>query len=314
MSTKHPIIAVTGASGAGTTVVKNVFQNIFLREGVNAAYVSGESFRRYDRAEMRSVINEKEAEGKYLSPYSPEVNRFEELEKLFVEYSSTGKGKLRRYISREVAEESDEEEGTFSDLESLPENSDLLFYEGLHGGVVASRWSRRAMSASHNPLVIKERRNTEKNNGVDVAQHVDLLIGVVPVINLEWIQKIHKDVGLRGYADSDVARKIVGRMRDYVHFIVPQFSVTDINFQRVPIVDSSNPFIARDIPTPSECILVVRFREPKKFDFPYLLNIIDGAKMSRPNTMVMPGGSEKQAMDVICTPLIYDLIEEQKTS
>ncbi|WP_455198430.1 phosphoribulokinase [Kaarinaea lacus] len=314
MSTKHPIVAITGASGAGTTVVKQVFQNIFLREEVNAAFVEGESFRRYDRADMNAILEKNYAEGKILSPYGPDVNRFDKLEDLFKEYSETGTGKIRRYISREVALESDEEEGTFTDEESLPENSDLLLYEGLHGGVVSSRWTRRSMSESHNPLVIKERRNVSKNTGVDVAQYVDLMIGVVPVINLEWIQKINKDIELQGHPHDEVAEKIVGRMQDYIHFISPQFSVTDINFQRVPIVDSSNPFIAREIPTATECIVVIRFREPKKYDFPYLQDRIDGARMSRPNTMVIPGGQMKQALDVICTPLIHNLVEKRRSN
>jgi phosphoribulokinase len=312
MSGKHPIVGITGASGAGTTVVKHSFSNIFLREGITAAFVDGESFRRYDRTEMQTILKQAESEGKVLSPYGPDVNRFDQLEELFKTYSESGTGILRRYISKEAAEWSDEEEGTFAEPESLPENSDLLFYEGLHGGVVASRWTRREMSESHNPVVIKERRNFNKNIGVDVAQYVDLLIGIVPVINLEWIQKIHKDVELTGHDFDEVARKVVARMKDYIHFIVPQFSVTDINFQRVPIVDTSNPFIAKDIPAANECVIVVRFREPKKYDFPYLLRMIDGAMMSRPNTIVIPGGELQQAIDVICTPLIHSLIEKRK--
>jgi len=311
MSEKHPIVAITGASGAGTTVVKHSFSNIFLREGVTAAFVEGESFRRYNRADMLTILNKAELEGKVLSPYGPDVNRFDKLEDLFKTYAESGTGKLSRYISKEVAEWSHGEEGTFTEPEPLPENSDLLFYEGLHGGVVASRWTRREMSASHNPVVIKERRGTAKNTGVDIAQYVDLLIGIVPVINLEWIQKIHKDVELTGHSFDEVSRKVVARMKDYIHFIVPQFSVTDINFQRVPIVDTSNPFIARDIPAANECVVVVRFREPKKYNFPYLLSMIDGAVMSRPNTIVIPGGELQQAIDVICTPLIHSLIEKR---
>lgn len=313
MSDKHPIVGITGAAGAGTTVVKHSFSNIFLREGVTAAFVDGESFRRYDRSEMQAILKQAESEGKVLSPYGPDVNRLDQLEDLFKTYSESGTGTLRRYISKEAAEWSDGEEGTFAEPEPLPENSDLLFYEGLHGGVVASRWTRREMSESHNPVVIKERRNANKNIGVDVAQYVDLLIGIVPVINLEWIQKIHKDVELTGHGFDEVARKVVARMKDYIHFIVPQFSVTDINFQRVPIVDTSNPFIAKDIPAANECVIVVRFREPKKYDFPYLLRMIDGAVMSRPNTIVIPGGELQQAIDVICTPLIHGLIEKRKT-
>lgn len=314
MSEKHPIVAITGASGAGTTVVKHAFSNIFLREAVTAAFIEGESFRRYDRVEMQAVLKKADEEGRVLSPYGPDVNRFDKLEALFREYSETGNGTIRRYISKEVAEQSNEREGTFSEPEPLPENSDILFYEGLHGGVVASRWTRRQMSESHNPLVIKERRDASKNTGVDVAQYVDLLIGVVPVVNLEWIQKIHKDRELKGHSHEEITEKIVGRMQDYIHFIAPQFSVSDINFQRVPIVDSSNPFIARDIPTASECIVVIRFREPKKYDFPYILSMIDGAVMSRPNTIVIPGGHFQQALDVICKPLIHNLMEKRRAN
>jgi len=309
MSEKHPIVAVTGASGAGTTVVKQAFKNIFKNRGINAAFVDGECFRRYDRDEMRAVLKKAKAAGETLSPYGPDVNRFDLLESLFGEYAQTGTGKFRRYISKEAAAGTSQKEGTFSDWETLPSGSDLLFYEGLHGGVVADRWTRR--EESRRTLMINERRNKEKNAGVDVAQHVDLLLGVVPVVNLEWIQKINSDMQLRGYSDESTAINIINRMQDYIHFIIPQFSVTDINFQRVPIVDTSNPFTAREIPDTSECIVVIRFRFPKRFDFPYLLSKIDGAKMSRPNTIVISGSQMQQAMNVICTPLIHKLIERQ---
>lgn len=308
MSKKHPIVAITGASGAGTTVVKRAFDYIFLRENLTAAFVSGECFRRYDRDEMQSVLAQKEAEGHSLSPYGPEVNRFDLLETLFESYAQTGAGQYRRYVSREAGTEFNTPEGCFSDEEPLPENTDLLFYEGLHGGVVADKWSRRSMSASHNPRVVNERRNTEQNKGVDVAQHVDLLIGVVPVVNLEWIQKITHDKHTRGYSSEATSRRIVERMQDYIHFIAPQFSVSDINFQRVPIVDTSNPFITTEIPETHECLVVIRFRDPKRYDFPQLLKKIDGAYMSRPNNMVISGSQMKQALDVICTPLIQELV------
>lgn len=311
MSEKHPIVAVTGASGAGTTVVKQAFSNIFSRKGIHAAFVDGECFRRYDRDEMQAVLKESEASGKTLSPYGPDVNRFDHLESLFSDYSQTGTGKLRKYISREAAAGTNLKEGAFSDWESLPENSDLLFYEGLHGGVVANHWTRREMSPSHNPEVIHERRNSDNNTGVDVARHVDLLLGVVPVVNLEWIQKINSDMATKGYSGKATAMNIINRMQDYIHFIVPQFSVTDINFQRVPIVDTSNPFVAREIPETSECIVVIRFREPRRYDFPCLLDSIDSAKMSRPNTIVISGSQMQQALNVICTPLIQELVEKQ---
>lgn len=311
MSQKHPIVAVTGASGAGTTVVKRAFETIFYRENLTAAFVSGECFRRYDRNEMQAVLKEKLAEGASMSPYGPDVNRFDLLESLFDSYGQTGSGQYRRYISREASAECDIPEGRFSEEEPLPIGTDLLFYEGLHGGVVADKWSRRTMSASHNPQVITERRNSAENKGVDVAKHVDLLLGVVPVVNLEWIQKITHDKHTKGYSSEATSRNIVERMQDYIHFVVPQFSVSDINFQRVPVVDTSNPFITTEIPETHECIVVIRFRDPTRYDFPQLLKKIDGAFMSRPNSMVISGSQLKLALDVICTPLIQELVVKQ---
>jgi phosphoribulokinase len=99
-------------------------------------------------------------------------------------------------------------------------------------------------------------------------------------------------------------------MHDYVHYIVPQFSRTDINFQRVPTVDTSNPFIARDIPTADESFVVIRFRDPDKFgiDFPFLLAMLHDSFMSRRNTIVVPGGKIGLAMETIFTPIIDRLI------
>lgn len=310
MSQQYPIVAVTGASGAGTTVIKKTFSIIFRREGVDAAFVGSEDFRRYDRQEMQAVLTEAQAQGKTLSPYGPEVNRFDFLEDAFRQYSETGSCKIRRYITHEIAEKTGQKEGVFSDWEETPAASDLLFYEGLHGGAVASQWSRRKMSSSHNPKVIIERRNAGNSGGIDVAQHVDLLLGVVPVVNLEWMQKISTDSDMKGHSGYEIANRIVGRMQDYINFITPQFSVTDINFQRIPIVDTSNPFIAAELPTESECMVVIRFRDPQKYNFPNILKRIDGAAMSRPNSMVIPGGSLKQAIDVICSPLILNLLEQ----
>jgi len=307
MSQKHPIVAVTGASGAGTTVVKKAFARIFRRENIDAAFVDGECFRRYDRSEMQAVLAKAEADGEVVTPYGPEVNRFDLLESLFQSYGKRGTGKFRRYISEEVANDADTPSGTFTDWQQIPPQSDLLFFEGLHGGVVAQRWTRRKMSASHNPQVVNERRNTKKNTGVDVAQHVDLLIGVVPVVNLEWMQKITCDMRTKGYSHEATSARIVERMQEYIHFIVPQFSVTDINFQRIPVVDTSNPFIATEIPESHECMVVIRFRDPSRYDFPKLQELIDGAFMSRPNTMVISGSQMQQALDVICTPLIHEL-------
>lgn len=287
MSAKHPIIGVTGSSGAGTTSVMRTFEQIFRREGVNAAFVEGDSFHRYDRAEMKRKMAEALERGDHrFSHFGAEANLFAELEALFQSYGDSGRGRKRKYLHDEQeAAPYGQQPGTFTPWEDVAE-SDLLFYEGLHGGIVTEQ--------------------------VDVARHVDLLIGVVPVINLEWIQKLHRDKASRGYSTEAVTDTILRRMQDYVHYICPQFSRTHINFQRVPIVDTSNPFIARFIPTPDESFLVIRFGNPRGIDFPYLLSMLHGAFMSRSNTIVCPGGKMDLAMQLIFTPMIWRLLERRK--
>lgn len=288
MSALHPIIAVTGSSGAGTTSVMRTFEQIFRREAINAAFVEGDSFHRYDRAVMKQQMNEALARGDVrFSHFGPEANLFDELENLFRTYGETGQGRRRSYLHDEQeAQRYGQAPGTFTEWEPLPEDTDLLFYEGLHGAVVC--------------------------DGIDVARHVDLLIGVVPVINLEWIQKLHRDRSTRGYSAEAITDTILRRMHDYVHYICPQFSRTHINFQRVPVVDTSNPFIARFIPTPDESFLVIRFARPHGIDFPYLLSMLHGSFMSRANTIVCPGGKMDLAMQLIFTPMILRLIERRK--
>lgn len=313
MSTEHPIIAVTGSSGAGTTTVKQAFAGIFLREGVNAAYVNGSGFRRYGREEMQHAHRESAKGNKAITLFSPEANLFERLEGLFREYSRSGTGLTREYIETEAqAVQCQQDVGSFTPWTEIPEGSELLFYEGLFGGCIEETWTYRSMSPSHNPLIIKERHKlkTRPHTGVDIARWADLLIGVVPSINLEWIQKIHHDCNVKGHSPEAVANTILRHLPDYVGYITPQFSLTDINFQRVPLVDTSNPFIARDIPTLAESMVVIRFREPKNVDFPDLLQRIHNSFMSRPNTLVVPGGEMVHAMSVICAPLVHTLLEK----
>ena len=314
MSNKFPIVAVTGSSGAGTTTVRHAFHDIFRREGISAEFVEGDAFFRYDRAEMDQIIAQAQTEGRLLSHFGPELNQLDRLETMFREYSERGTGVVRHYVTEETEEEIGLPPGMFTPWRPIPEGTQLLFYEGLHGGVIAKTWTRRKMSPSHNPVVIERRSTRDGNGGVDVAQYVDLLLGVVPVVNLEWIQKIHRDTNLRGYSPEAVTDTILRRLRDYTHYITPQFSISDINFQRVPVVDTSNPFIARDVPTLDESVVVIRFREPGKFDFPDLLRRIHESYMSRPNTMVIPGGKMQIAMEIICTPLIHELIEKRRAN
>ncbi|MFY9779214.1 MAG: phosphoribulokinase [Candidatus Baltobacteraceae bacterium] len=288
MSAKHPVIAITGSSGAGTSTVKATFQEIFRREGVRAAVVEGDAFHRYNRLEMRAKMAEAQAAGnERFSHFGPEANLFEELESLFRVYGETGTSRVRKYLhDKAEAEPYGQEPGTFTPWEDVPEGTDLLFYEGLHGGVVTE--------------------------SADVARYVDLLIGVVPSINLEWIQKLHRDKTVRGYSHEAVVDTILRRMPDYVNYICSQFALTHVNFQRVPIVDTSNPFIARSIPTADESMLVIRFKDPKGIDFPYLLAMLHDSFMSRPNTIVCPGGKMALAMQLIFTPMVWQLMDRKK--
>jgi phosphoribulokinase len=290
MSAKHPIIAITGSSGAGTTTVTTTFQQIFRREGVSAAIIEGDAFHRYDRAEMQLKMSEAQELGnRNLSHFGPDTNLFEELETLFRVYGETGGGRTRRYLhNEEEAAAYKQSPGTFTGWEDLPAGTDLLFYEGLHGAI--------------------------KTDEVDVARQTDLLIGVVPIVNLEWIQKLHRDRSARGHLQEAIVDTILRRMPDYVKYICPQFSETHVNFQRVPTVDTSNPFISRDIPSADESMLVIRFRNPNDIDFPYLLSMLHDSFMSRANTIVCPGGKMALAMQLIFTPMIWQLMDRKKNA
>jgi phosphoribulokinase len=297
MSRKHPVIAVTGSSGAGTTTVKRAFENIFRRESIKAAVIEGDSLHSLDRMAFRAAAAEAAKNGhNSFSHFGPEANHFDKIEEMFKVYGETGMCKRRYYVhsDSEAVEHNkhfnltDLKPGVFTPWEDIEADSDLLFYEGLHGLA------------------------KDEAKGIDAGKHVDLGIGVVPVVNLEWIQKIHRDKAERGYSAEATVDTIMRRMPDYINYITPQFSRTDINFQRVATVDTSNPFIARDIPTPDESFVVIRFKEPKGVDFPYMLNMIPDSFMSRANTMVVPGGKMSHAMEIILAPIMHDMIENKQ--
>ncbi len=286
MSNRNPIIAVTGSSGAGTSTTTESFEHIFRTLGINAINVEGDSFHRFSRQEMDLEKRKAKEERRNISYFGDKANDFDGLERLFQDYSETGKGKMRKYLHTfDEAVPYNQMPGTFTPWEELGEGTDLLFYEGLHGGVI-----------------------TDTN---DVCKHVDLLIGMVPIVNLEWIQKIIRDTHARGHSREAVTASIVRSMEDYISFITPQFSRTHINFQRVPTVDTSNPFSAKAIPTLDESFVVIRFREVSNVDFPYYLSMIDGAFMSRMSTMVVPGGKMGLAMELILTPLIEEIMKKK---
>ena len=285
MSEKYPVISVTGSSGAGTSTAKVALEHIFRREQVTPAIVEGDCFHRFDRYEFREKAKEYAEQGKRLSHFSDEANLFDKIAELFKSYGESGRGLARTYVhDDEEAELYGVEPGRFTDWREVGEGSDLLFYEGLHGAVEEAR------------------------------PYVDLGIGIVPVVNLEWIQKIHRDTAMRGYSTEAVVDNILQRMHDYVHFITPQFTYTDINFQRVPLVDTSNPFIARDVPTPDESVIVIRVRNPQKWgiDFPWLLSMLKDSFMSRRNTIVVPAAKMVLAMELILTPIIHEMLEKKR--
>ncbi len=288
MSVKHPVVAITGSSGAGTSTVTKSFNLIFRRENINAVIVEGDSFHRHDRKAMKIAMEDARVLGNnHFSHFGPESNLLDELAGLFKTYGATGSGKVRKYLhNADEALPYSQEAGEFTPWEDIPPGTDLMFYEGLHGAAVTDK--------------------------VNVAKEADLLVGVVPIINLEWIQKLHRDKSQRGYSTEAVVDTILRRMPDYINYITPQFSRTHINFQRVPTVDTSNPFITRDIPTADESFVVIRFANPKGIDFQYLLSMVHGSFMSRPNSIVVPGGKMELAMQLIFTPLILRLMENRR--
>ncbi len=216
-----------------------------------------------------------------------DANLLDELQAAMRDYGENGRCRSRTYVhDANEAELHGVPPGNFTDWRDIGDDSDMLFYEGLHGAV--------------------------KTPDIDIAGYADLKIGVVPVINLEWIQKIHRDRASRGYTTEAVTDTILRRMHAYVHVICPQFTQTDINFQRVPVVDTSNPFIARWIPTAGESLVVIRFRNPQGIDFPYLVSMIHNSWMSRANSIVIPGDKLDIAMQLILTPMILRLRDRSK--
>jgi phosphoribulokinase len=288
MSRKHPIVAVTGSSGAGTSTVKKALEHIFRRAGARAALIEGDSFHRYDRKEMKKELEKAKKENTNLSHFGPEGNLFEKQLELFRSYGQSGTGERRYYIhNEEEAALHGIPPGTFSDWEPIPPDTDLLFYEGLHGGVVTAE--------------------------IDMAKEVDLLIGVCPTINLEWVQKINRDTAERGYRQEDVMDVIYRRMYDYMHYILPQFSQTHVNFQRIPLTDTSNPFCSTSIPTADQSLVMIHFLKPKP-SIEYKINLkglIEGATLTGFNTLVVPGGKMMYAMELILTRRILDLLKQR---
>jgi phosphoribulokinase len=291
MSARFPIVAVTGSSGAGTSSTRPLFAQLLAGLQLRAAFVDGDSFHRYDRGQMQAVMDRARIRGEIFSHFGPAANQWDRLERLFQEFGEKGTGAVRRYVHSETeARELGAGVGTFTDWQPLPAGTQLLFYEGLHGGIV-----------------------TDEH---DVARHVDLLVGMTPTVNLEWIQKVRRDTDERGYDALAVQRTIMRRMPDYANYIAPQFSRTDVNFQRVPLVDTSNPFVLQDIPKPDESLVVIHVNAKGRIpvDFDDLLADLPGAFQSRKDTLVVPGEHMGRAMEQVLGPALARLAAGMKAA
>ena len=265
MSAKYPIVAVTGSSGAGTSSTRPLLERVLAQLDLQAAFIDGDSFHAYDREQMRAVLERARIRGENFSHFGPAANLWDRLETLFRSFGETGTGLVRQYLHTEAeARAAGLPVGTFTPWAPLPAGTQLLFYEGLHGGIVTDEY--------------------------DVAGHVDLLIGMTPTVNLEWIQKIRRDTDERGYDAQEVSR-------------------TDVNFQRVPLVDTSNPFTLQDVPRPGESLLVIHVNERGRLpvDFDELLGSLQGAFRSRHDTLVVPGELMTHAMERVLAPALERL-------
>jgi len=245
MSRAHPIVAVTGASGAGTTSVQEAFKSICADAKFDAVFVEGDSFHRYEREEMRKLIDAWErTAGRTISHFGPEANLFGELETLFTEYGERGMGRARQYLHNEdAARLHGQKVGTFTEWSDITPDSDLLIYEGLHGGIVT--------------------------DAVNISQHVDLLIGVTPTINLEWIQKLYRDQKDRGHSIDDVTT---------------------------------------GIPSPNESLIVVRFNDPNQQEIEDIINAVGGSFQSKEDCIVVPGQTFEQTLKFILSPRVQKLV------
>ncbi len=284
MSAEHPIVAITGSSGSGVTFVTRAFEHILWRVRARGVYIQGNAFHRYDRKTMKKELRKAEKEGRILSHFGPEGNMLDKLETLFFQYAATGGGQRRYYLhSREDADVWGQEPGTFTPWEELEPDSDLLVYKGLHGAAITG--------------------------DIDISRYPDLLIGVVPIVNLEWIRKIGRDTAERGYSVKQVRKSILRRMPDYVRHITPQFSRTHINFQTISTIDTSDPFNSSHLPTDDESYLIIHFQKIKPPRLGELCQCIPGAFMSRPKSLVVPGSKRMMAMELILTPIVQKLVD-----
>jgi phosphoribulokinase len=140
MSKTHPVIVVTGSSGAGTSTVRKALEAIFYRRKINPMVIEGDSFHRYDRETMQQKIDQASGAGLNFSHFSEQANQFEKLEHTFRRYGESGDGEKRYYLHNTAEAKLhakrlgvELQAGQFTPWETMEPGTDLLFYEGLHG-------------------------------------------------------------------------------------------------------------------------------------------------------------------------------------
>ena len=293
MSKQNPVISVIGSSGAGTTSVKRAFEKIFNQKKLKVVVIEGDSFHKFERSEMKTEIAKSiENGGRVLTHFSNKANHFDRLAELFDNYGKNGTGQKRYYIhSDESAVEHNARLGTnlksgqFTPWEDVESGTDIMFYEGLHGGIT------------------------------EVADKVDLLVGVAPTVNIEWIQKIHRDTTERPYSPQDVHKVILDRMPDYAEFITPQFDNTHINFHRIPLIDTANPFSdqAKTVPAPEDSLVVTTVKIDG-VDLEGIKNQLPADAMAflqNENTLIYKGNYMIDVLDLMLGPVIETLINNK---
>ena len=226
MSIKHPIIAVTGSSGAGTTTVMKSFAHIFRREGLNAQVVEGDAFHRYDRdADARAREGPTTAAGTPFSHFGPES-----------EPADGTRQALREYARDRPAA------GCGDYIHDASKRRSM-------GGAPGTFTAWQPMARRHRPAVLRRpaRRLRRRRGSTSRSTRTCWSASCRSSISSgsRSCTATRRCAATRQEAVIDT---ILRRMPDYVNYICPQFSRTHVNFQRVPTVDTSNPFIAKRHP------------------------------------------------------------------
>ena len=168
MSAKHPVIAVTGFSGAGTTTTGVAFRKIFQQLNIRAAELEATASTLHPAGNGRG------------DPQGARSGR---------DISYFGPGPTTSACCSRALSSTAKRHRPFAQVPAHLRRSGA-YNPGaghLHPVGATAGADRRAV------LRGAARRCGREHH--DVASHVDLLVGVVPIVNLEWIQKLIRDTG-----------------------------------------------------------------------------------------------------------------------